>query len=556
MYTYIKQRKEILVCILLSIIIFYFQYGVGILNPTNIYWFLDDPYQSFIGWSFYRNADFFTYPLFKNYNLGMEIGSTIIYTDSLPLMAILFKPFSQFLPVDFQYLGMWILLCYILMAYFGYKIFNLYITGSYEKLICVLLLLISPIFLQRFNNGHIALMSHWIILCSFYIYLNKNYRLRFWLILILLSSLVHAFILAMVLIIASFSTMKNIFNESISRETMGRYLRFSLHLTTIVLFTFFCLYTFGYFDMNSERLDHGWGGYRLNLLSIINPEGLRTNWSMITGNIFTYENSRIGDYEGFNYLGLGMIINMLLAIFLIINKKIMFSSANSKLIIIFCLLLIIFSLTNHIAFGPYELLSYNFPEFLKIFTAPFRASGRFFWPVYYIIFISTLVIAFKHLDSKKVLVYALAILLIQVVDLSGGMRMINRISTNNQYSPLPKESLKIPGLDAVAKDYEKLIYVFPSYAPKNWIQLTYFAYRNNLKTNFMYFGRRNKTAEDRYISKIRLQFEKNNISKDSIYYFSDKKLWESFYSKVSNTSKKIEIIDNHGKSHLIILPDK
>ncbi len=218
MSTYIEQRKEILVCILFSVTIFYFQYGIGILNPTNIYWLLDDPYQSFIGWSFYRNADFFTYPLFKNYDLGMEIGSTIIYTDSLPLMTIIFKPFSRLLPVDFQYLGIWILLCYILTAYFGYRIFNLYITESYEKLFCVLLLLISPIFLQRFNNGHIALMSHWIILCSFYVYLNKNYRLRFWLILILLSSLVHAYILAMVLIIASFSTMKNVFNEGISKK--------------------------------------------------------------------------------------------------------------------------------------------------------------------------------------------------------------------------------------------------------------------------------------------------------------------------------------------------
>jgi len=486
----------------------------------------------------------------------MEIGSTIIYTDSLPLMAILFKPFSQFLPVDFQYLGMWILLCYILMAYFGYKIFNLYITGSYEKLICVLLLLISPIFLQRFNNGHITLMSHWIILCSFYIYLNRNYRLRFWLILILLSSLVHVYILAMVLIIASFSTMKNVFNESISKKIMGRYLRFGLHLTTIALFTFFCLYTFGYFDISGEKLDHGWGGYRLNLLSIINPEGLRTNWSMITGNLFTYENSRIGDYEGFNYLGLGMIINVLLAIFLIIKKKITFSSTNSKLIIIFCLLLIIFGLTNHIAFGPYELLNYDLPRFLKVFTKPFRASGRFFWPVYYIIFISTLVFVLRNLNPRKALVYALLIFIIQVVDLSGGMRMINRISANNQYSPLPKESLEMPGLDAVAKDYEKLIYVFPSYAPKNWIQLTYFAYRNNLKTNFGYFARRNKNVENEYIRQINMQFAENNLSKDSIYYFSDKKLWEDFYSKVSNTSKKIEIIESYGEPHFVILPNK
>ena len=109
---------------------------------------------------------------------------------------------------------------------------------------------------------------------------------------------------------------------------------------------------------------------------------------------------------------------------------------------------------------------------------------------------------------------------------------------------------------SIAKDYEKLIYVFPSYAPKNWVQLTYFSYKNNLKTNFGYFGRRNETAQDRYIRQIKMQFEENNLSKDSIYYFSNEKLWDDFYSKVKDKSKRIKIIDDNGRSHLIILPDK
>ena len=67
---------------------------------------------------------------------------------------------------------------------------------------------------------------------------------------------------------------------------------------------------------------------------------------------------------------------------------------------------------------------------------------------------------------------------------------------------------------------------------------------------------RNKAAGDRYIREITLQFEKNNLSKDSIYYFSNEKLWDDFYSKVKDKSKRIKIIDDNGRSHLIILPDK
>ena len=121
----LKDNRDLLIAILLSIATFYFQYGIEILNPTNIYWLRDDSYTQFIGWSFYRNNEFLTFPLFKIFNYGMDMGSTIIYTDSLPLMALLFKPFETLLPINFQYQGVWILACYVLTAYFGYKIFAL-----------------------------------------------------------------------------------------------------------------------------------------------------------------------------------------------------------------------------------------------------------------------------------------------------------------------------------------------------------------------------------------------------------------------------------------------
>ena len=98
----LKDNRDLLIAILLSIATFYFQYGIEILNPTNIYWLRDDSYTQFIGWSFYRNNEFLTFPLFKIFNYGMDMGSTIIYTDSLPLMALLFKPIQTLLPINFQ----------------------------------------------------------------------------------------------------------------------------------------------------------------------------------------------------------------------------------------------------------------------------------------------------------------------------------------------------------------------------------------------------------------------------------------------------------------------
>ncbi len=546
----LKNNRDLFIAILLSIATFYFQYGIEILNPTNIYWLRDDSYTQFIGWSFYRNNEFFTFPLFKIFDYGMSMGSTIIYTDSLPLMALLFKPFETFLPINFQYLGMWILICYILTACFGYKIFNLYLTEPYEKLVCVLFLLCSPIMLERFGIGHISLMSHWIILFSFYLYIKESTHLRLWIATILISVLVHGYIFAMVFVIAIFSLIKNYLKGTSTPS------RIRMCFVAIISFSLVSLLAFGYFE-NTNVFHGGWGGYRLNIISIVNPNGLNFNWSQFIGDSSIFNRLKIGDYEGFNYLGLGIIINLIFAIFLVIKKKInIFSSLDSKLVIIFCLLLILFGLSNHIAFGSYELLNYNLPGFLKVFTKPFRASGRFFWPVYYIIFISTLVFVLRNLNPRKTLIYALLILMIQVFDLSDGFQKIREFAQNKEEGSLYKKDLELNQLESVAKDYGKLIYVFPSNAPKNWIQLSYFSYRNNLKTNFGYFARRNKNVENGYIRQINMQFAENNLSKDSIYYFSDQRIWRKFYNKVRSKSKRIKIIDSYGEPHFVIRPNK
>ena len=48
----------------------------------------------------------------------------------------------------------------------------------------------------------------------------------------------------------------------------------------------------------------------------------------------------------------------------------------------------------------------------------------------------------------------------------------------------------------------------------------------------------------------------NNLSKDSIYYFSNQQIWRELYKKVRSKSKRIKIIDNYGEPHFVILPNK
>mgnify|MGYP003352552521 CR=1 FL=1 len=92
--------------------------GISILNPRNINWLLADFDMTleYLGWAFYRYGPW-TFPIGLNPNFGLDISSSIVYSNSLPLFAMVFKPLSSLLGEPFQFWGIWILLCFVLQAW-------------------------------------------------------------------------------------------------------------------------------------------------------------------------------------------------------------------------------------------------------------------------------------------------------------------------------------------------------------------------------------------------------------------------------------------------------
>jgi hypothetical protein len=69
--------------------------GGRIVWPTYVTWLArGDPAQSWLGWQFFRQAPLVQWPLGANPALGLDLGNTVVFTDSIPLLALLFKPFS------------------------------------------------------------------------------------------------------------------------------------------------------------------------------------------------------------------------------------------------------------------------------------------------------------------------------------------------------------------------------------------------------------------------------------------------------------------------------
>lgn len=85
-------------------------YGAA-LDPRNVDWLLagDDSLQHFSGWDMFRR-DEWRWPLGSLSTLGANIGASIVFSDSIPLIAIPLKLFHAWLPDPFQYIGpvMWL----------------------------------------------------------------------------------------------------------------------------------------------------------------------------------------------------------------------------------------------------------------------------------------------------------------------------------------------------------------------------------------------------------------------------------------------------------------
>ena len=87
-----KTQFQLLVPIFLGVGAFFAVMGPFALDPQNIAWLAssDDIAQHYLGSVFFRYSPW-TLPLGLNPNFGLEISSSIVFSDSIPIMAFLLK---------------------------------------------------------------------------------------------------------------------------------------------------------------------------------------------------------------------------------------------------------------------------------------------------------------------------------------------------------------------------------------------------------------------------------------------------------------------------------
>ena len=91
----------------------------------------------------------------------------------------------------------------------------------------------------------------------------------------------------------------------------------------------------------------------------------------------------------------------ILLFFFFVRREPLLSFKKNRPYYLLIIIFFIIAISNKINFGSFVLLDISLPKFLYGPLSIARASGRFLWPIYYLIFIAGLVLIYKKIEKKK-----------------------------------------------------------------------------------------------------------------------------------------------------------
>lgn len=529
--------------LILSLLVYHFAYGLHTISPSNTAWLLEarhDWGQHYLGWAFFRNDDW-TFPLGTVKSWYFPMGTNIGLTDSLPLFAIIFKIFNPLLGDEFQYLGLWIFLCFFLNGYFTNKILNLYNINWIIRFFVILFIITNPVLLYR--GLHPALCGQWLIIGSIYIYLRQpksekeSYKLSYLQGgLILLSGLIHPYL---TFIIAGFALIVPLKNYVLYYKTP------LIKNVVILLATFIILvanwYIVGLIGSSDSEVKNGYGLYSWNLNSFFNPDGFSSIFPQL-------EKENPKQYEGYSYFGAGMYIVILSSILILIINSFKSKLPKQKiyLIIIFLLWAIpltIFGISNVISFNEKILFTYPTPEIVITLGNIFRATSRFIWLIYYAIFLSSLLIIAKSKINNTIKIGVLGLLLILQIYDTKMLFTFRKLNSGAYHPPLSEEKW-----NTVFREFDHVI-TYPIYDLKtvnefDYQDFGYFAALNKATITNAYVARIDSKGEDKFKSEVLEQILNGKIDTKTIYITGENNL-KDFVVLINSGNANLKLIDNY-----------
>jgi hypothetical protein len=478
------------------------------LRVTNIAWMVRGDWASYLwGFSFFRNAPW-SFPLGNTPNLFYPYGTSIAFTDANPWCAVFFKVLSPLLPLDFQFSGMWFLLCFVLQALYGTLITSTMTEDKVRQALGGALFALTPLLPSRV--GHIALCGFFFLTAGIYFHLkplrSREQAVRtLWHALALLAwaAGTHGYLSVMLLALVLSWLFRVTRSDALFSWRHG-----SLAAVAAVGVTLGVYWLFGYVGGRPNKLTaNGFGQFSGDLTALVNPQG----WSRFVGSL-PYSPRQ---YEGFLYLGTGVLLLLAVRLALVVRrhpKPLWVGRRHASMLVLTLLAMWLYSLSNYVAYRGETVLDLDgFYRHFSRLTGIFRSSGRFAWPLHLALIaagISAACAISRAWVGRLILLVAVALQATELkadrLDFSAGdfarMRDPAWSSTRNEYRHLVMVPLNL--LWVCDYDYGQVD------------RLAYEAYRRNLTFNSGNFMR--KQAGVKKLCGVHLSPEQE-LDPDTIY---------------------------------------
>jgi hypothetical protein len=490
------------------------------LNPKNVNWVAFDPAYHYIGWELYRQDPDVHWPITYTDRLGYPKGESVALLDLNPLMAVVLKPLSPLLPEPAQYFGIEVILGCTLQFFFAFRLLQALIgTNVVGAALGSAFYLLAPPLNYRFW-GHYSLSNQWLLVAALFVFAQAQLDSpravrRFWISSAVLCAIavgINPYLAFEVLVVLLAGVASLVWRKRIS-------LPMSAAVVGVMLVVGFVVsYAIGL--VISGGKGYASGGYRDLSMNIMAPFDPRTFASLLMPR---FQSASHGQYEGYNYLGLGVLVLLAVVIVAALLHKDKLQTPDKRWLMpmaLCCLLLTLLALSTKITGGAHTLIDLDPQEHFSKYFAPLRASGRLFWAPYYAILTAILVAPFFLIRKLWANVLLAALLVLQFADTRSLRQWVRMTISEDHPSPL-----KSPIWTHLGSQHQNLI-VLPAWqcaknaspgGPEGYRFFGFLAIADHMRINSYQSARYTGVAQDYHCDVAPAELATQPLSPDSAY---------------------------------------
>lgn len=508
-------------------------YGIKVLDSSYTDWLFaseQDLYQHYIGWCHYRNTPW-QFPIGMIDSLAKPLSVSIIWTDSIPLFALLFKLCSPFLPVEFQYFGFFGLFSFFMQGGFSALVIGRVTHRRFFGLLGALLCILSFPMLQRMFY-HTALGSQWLIFLSLYIWLERKRWKEMrkicltWAGIGALTVSLHSYFLPMTGILMMGMAIHLYWEERDKKNSLGIVCSYIVGAAT-------ALWIWGAFGGSSSPVGEGLGTFSSNLNTFYNSQG---HSSLLKGFPLYFD----WQEEGFGYLGFGglflagTMVLLQLGRAVSIYKRQSYSSLIGKgirkeckkavkrhpfrtLLFLVSFILFCYAVSPIVTWNEIEIIHVPLPKSVERALNIFRSSGRLIWLPMYMIMLTSILFLHRTLRRRESLFVLLLAVLLQIIDIRA------YAVEKREYFAKREHKYQVmwqgTSIDSDERKYEGFQFMYTD----NDILLptAYYAYLKGMWVSNYYFARSYEKEVAGRIEQCRKELLEGKASEDVIYVFQE-----------------------------------